>query len=101
MFGNGKLFISHTHEDNALCEPLLAALDAWQLDYWFDVAQLVPGEMIPDRIQRAIPERDIFLRVCTPAAQRSFWMAREAEMARAARARAPRRPRFRTAPRPC
>lgn len=89
MFGNGKLFISHTHEDNALCEPLLAALDAWQADYWFDVAQLVPGELFPDRIERAIPACDIFLRVCTPAAQRSSWMAREAEMARELRARAP------------
>ncbi|HEV7127944.1 MAG TPA: toll/interleukin-1 receptor domain-containing protein [Ktedonobacterales bacterium] len=90
MFGNGKVFVSHTHEDNQLCEPLLAALDAWQLDYWFDVAQLSAGQEFPEHIQQAIRERDILLRICTPAANRSVWLEREAAMARVLRSARPR-----------
>src|SRR5262244_2730356 len=86
MFGNGKVFVSHTHEDNAACEPVLAALDAWQVDYWFDRAQLTAGLEFFDHIQRALGERDIFLRVCTPAAVSSYWMGEEQKLARTWRA---------------
>ncbi|HEX6122716.1 MAG TPA: TIR domain-containing protein, partial [Ktedonobacterales bacterium] len=61
MFGNGKVFISHTHEDNAVCASLLAALDAWQVDYWFDTAQLSAGLELLDNIQRGLAGRDIYL----------------------------------------
>ncbi|MGE5334282.1 MAG: toll/interleukin-1 receptor domain-containing protein, partial [Nitrososphaerota archaeon] len=86
MFGNGKVFISHTHEDNAACAPVLAALDAWQVDYWFDVAQLSAGLELLDNIQRGLQDRDIFLRICSPAAQASPWMAQEQKLARSLRA---------------
>ena len=86
MFGNGKVFVSHTHEDNAACAPLLAALDAWQVDYWFDTAQLSAGLELLDNIQRGLVERDIFIRVCTPAASVSVWMDRERQLARTLRA---------------
>jgi outer membrane protein assembly factor BamB len=77
MPGNKKVFVSHTHEDNERCIPLLSALDAWGVDYWFDTEQLSPGSQLSDRIQQGLAERDIFLRVCTAAAQQSFWMDRE------------------------
>ncbi|HEU5437837.1 MAG TPA: toll/interleukin-1 receptor domain-containing protein [Ktedonobacterales bacterium] len=77
MRGNGKVFISHTHNDNEICAPLLAALDAWGMDYWFDTQQLDPGQHLSERIQEAIAERDIFIRVCTPATQNSYWMTLE------------------------
>lgn len=86
MFGNGKIFVSHTHEDNAVCAPLLAALDAWQVDYWFDTAQLSAGLELLDNIQRGLVERDIFIRICTPAANASVWMERERQLARTLRA---------------
>ena len=86
MFGNGKAFISHTHEDNAACAPVLAALDAWQVDYWFDTAQLSAGLELLDNIQRGLSGRDIFLRICTPAANASPWMAQEQQLARTLRA---------------
>lgn len=86
MFGNGKIFVSHTHEDNAVCAPLLAALDAWQVDYWFDTAQLSAGLELLDNIQRGLVERDIFIRICTPAASASVWMDRERQLARTLRA---------------
>ena len=86
MFGNGKIFVSHTHEDNAACERVLAALDAWQVDYWFDTAQLSAGLELLDNIQRGLQGRDIYLRICTPAANGSPWMAQEQKLARTLRA---------------
>jgi outer membrane protein assembly factor BamB len=77
MHGNGKVFISHTHEDNERCAPLLAALDAWGVDYWFDTEQLAPGQQLSDRLQAAVAERDIFLRICTASSSRSYWMTLE------------------------
>lgn len=86
MFGNGKVFISHTHEDNAACAPVLAALDAWQVDYWFDLAQLSAGLELLEHIQRGLQDRDIFIRICTPATLASGWTAQEQTLARTMRA---------------
>ncbi|HEX6799582.1 MAG TPA: TIR domain-containing protein, partial [Ktedonobacterales bacterium] len=77
MAGNGKVFISHSHDDNARCAPLLAALDAWGVDYFFDTQGLAAGQQLNERIQQEITSRDIFLRICTAAVQRSFWMSLE------------------------
>lgn len=78
MASNGKVFVSHSHEDNARCAPLLAALEAWGVDYWFDTQGLGAGQQLTERIQREIAQRDVFLRICTAATQRSFWMNLEA-----------------------
>lgn len=86
MFGNGKVFVSHSHADNAACEPVRAALDAWQVNYWFDTAELSAGLELFDTIQRALQDRDIFIRICTPAALASPWMTQEQKLARSLRA---------------
>jgi outer membrane protein assembly factor BamB len=93
MFGNGRVFISHTHEDIPRCQPLLAALDAWQIDYWFDTEELDAGQRFTDRIQEALGERDIFLRIATSSAERSFWVDRELRAARGLRRATPGHPR--------
>ncbi len=77
MPGNRRVFVSHAHADNDRCVPLLAAMDAWSVDYWFDTQELNPGQQLTDRIQQALTERDIFIRVCTPAAMQSYWMGQE------------------------
>lgn len=41
MVGNGKVFVSHTHDNNDRCLPLLAALDAWGIDNWFDTQRMI------------------------------------------------------------
>jgi outer membrane protein assembly factor BamB len=82
MFGNGKIFISHTSTDSTRCDVLLSALDAWQIDYWFDLLDLSAGQEFFDYIQRSLADRDIFIRVCTPAAKSSTWMTQEATLAR-------------------
>src|SRR5690348_9317386 len=76
---NGKVFISHAHEDNDRCAPLLAALTAWGTDHWFDVERLDAGQYLAPRIQQAITERDVFIRVCTTVSQRSYWVMLETE----------------------
>lgn len=50
MPGNGKVFISHAHEDNAHCQPLLRLLDSWGVDYWFDTQRLDAGDDLSVRI---------------------------------------------------
>jgi hypothetical protein len=87
MRGNGKVFISHAHDDNERCAPLLAALDAWGVDYWFDARRMEAGDDLSHAIQRAIAERDLFLRICTPAAQRSYWVRLETGAFRGLQAR--------------
>lgn len=77
MPGNGMVFISHAHEDNDRCAPLLAALDAWGVDYWFDTQRMDAGQDLLASVQKAIAERDIFIRVGTNAALNSFWMNQE------------------------
>lgn len=94
MFGNGRIFISHTHEDIQRCQPLLAALDAWQVTYWFDIEELDAGQRFSDRIQQALDQSDIFLRISTTAAERSFWMDRELRAARGLRSAVPDHPRL-------
>jgi len=91
MAGNGRVFISHSHEDNARCAPVLAALDAWGVDYWFDTQGLGAGQQLTDRIQQEITRRDVFLRICTAATQRSFWMNLEANAFRGLQAEDRRR----------
>lgn len=87
MAGNGRVFISHAHDDNDACQPLLIALDAWGVDYWFDTERLKPGNELEEHIQTAILERDIFIRVCSTASQTSFWVRQETAAFRALQAK--------------
>jgi outer membrane protein assembly factor BamB len=87
MPGNKRVFISHVHEDNARVAPLLAALDAWGVDYWFDTQQLGAGQHISERVQQALAERDIFMLICTPATNASLWTSLELQAFRGLLAR--------------
>ena len=70
-----RVFISHSHDDNPACAPLLAALTALGVDYWFDTERLDAGTNLSGRIQAAITERDYFIRVCSAAVQRNpYWV---------------------------
>jgi TIR domain len=73
MPANGKVFISHAHADNERCQPLLKALEGWGVNYWFDTETMAAGDDLTDSIQRAIAESEIFIRICTPAIQQSYW----------------------------
>src|SRR5258708_15250726 len=71
------VYISHTHDDEARCAPLLDLLDSWNVDYWFD-RQQGGGRELSTRAQRALSECSVLLRICTPAANRSYSMSLEA-----------------------
>src|SRR5207237_329622 len=68
--GNGKVFISFAPEDAERCAALRVALDAWSVDHWFTNGRLTADRHVSRRTMKVIGERDIFIRVCTPAALR-------------------------------
>lgn len=95
MPGKGKVFVSHEYVDNSLSVPLIAALEAWGVDYWFDPRPQSDLPQLHPAVQTAIAERDVFIRVCTPAAQRSLRMTLEASTFRSSQAEERRRGRAR------
>lgn len=76
MAGSGKIFISHAREDAARCAALVKWLDAWGVDYWLETRTDDVGQLTQNT-QMALAESAIFLRICTPAANRSYWMSLE------------------------
>jgi outer membrane protein assembly factor BamB len=86
MPGNGKVFVSYAPEDAQVCLPLFAALDAWEVDYHAAPAALDPAQQIPPPVQRDIAERDVYIRVCSPAAQHSVAMNLQVSVFRAMQA---------------
>jgi outer membrane protein assembly factor BamB len=78
MVGRGRVFISHAQEDAARCAPLLAALDAWGVEYIFEGPGKSNDLQLSERAQEAISSAPVFLRVCTNAIKRSYWMSLEA-----------------------
>jgi len=80
---NGRIFISHTKEDQDRIAPLVTRLTQKQIDCWTTIS---PGDTDTDlspRTEKEIAERDVFLRIYTPAALRSSRMRLEANSARA------------------
>ena len=78
MVGRGRVFISHSQEDAARCAPLLAALDAWGVEYVFEGPHKSNDLQLSERTQEAISGAPVFLRICTNAIKRSYWMSLEA-----------------------
>ena len=72
-----KVFVSHDRDDTQRCAPLLRALDAWGVTYYFDYAGDVFGQQISNRMQAELAESQVLLRVCTGATSRSYWMSIE------------------------
>lgn len=76
---NRKVFLSHTPEDTERCAPIAQALKGHYINCWFETKRYETGQQLSERTLRAIQGRDIFLRICTSAAQRSSQMKLEAE----------------------
>lgn len=72
-----KVFVSHATADNERCASLIAALQAWGVDHWFDTSPAEGGVDLSARIQQAIVACDTFIRVCTRASQQSYWVRLE------------------------
>ncbi|HEU5441427.1 MAG TPA: toll/interleukin-1 receptor domain-containing protein [Ktedonobacterales bacterium] len=80
IVGSGRVFISHTHTDNALCEPLIDRLEAWSIPFWLDRSNGQVGQVLAQQIADQIEAADVFVRLCTPTAASSAWMHRELGM---------------------
>lgn len=71
------VFISHADEDIQRCAPLLRALDAWQVSYYFDALDRRASQSLSLETQQALVECEILLRICTRSTARSYWMSIE------------------------
>lgn len=72
-----SVYVSHTDEDIARCEPLLRTLGTWQIPAYFDSTDRRSTNGLAAQSQQALVECDMLLRVCTRFTNRSYWMSIE------------------------
>lgn len=77
MARNGRLYISHTAQDDARVEPFLNVLDAKTVDVWYEPAPAGMADALTPEIAREIEQRDVFVRVLSAQTAHSPRMALE------------------------
>lgn len=77
MARNGKVFISHTAHDDAQTAALLMALKTKHCDVWYERAPTEGMNALEPAVQRAVEERDVFIRILTHYTVSSQRMALE------------------------
>lgn len=77
MAGNGKVFVSHAHVDNALCGRYVDTLRACGLDAWYDRQDMHAGHALTTVIERELQDRSYFVVILSPASVQSFWVQME------------------------
>lgn len=80
MASRVRIFISHSHEDNAWCREFVAALRAQNTDVWYDEHNMGYGAL-SEEIERELRTRSIFIVVLSPHSINSRWVAREVDAA--------------------
>jgi hypothetical protein len=75
---NGKVFISHTPEDQSKYALLLEKLTEKGIDCWSAISPEDSDNYLSQQTQKEIAGRDVFLRICTRAAASSVRMQMEA-----------------------
>lgn len=85
-----RIFVSHSHEDDAFCRELVAALRSAGAQVWYDEQQR-GAEQPLDLIGRALDEQSVFVLILSPAALRSDWVEDETRWAYGLRRKDPRR----------
>ncbi len=75
-----RVFVSHSHQNNAFCEELVKALKGAGADVWYDDESLHTGRLGPI-IERELRDRPVFIVVLSPAALASQWVEDEARWA--------------------
>jgi tetratricopeptide (TPR) repeat protein len=71
-----RVFVSHSHEDDAFCRALVYALRQTGADVWYDEHNLGSGQLMAV-IQRELGTRPIFIVILSKAAFASRWVKRE------------------------
>lgn len=80
---NGRVFISHMAEDEGYFASLLERLSEREIDCWTEIQPGDSDTQLSPKTLEEIAERDVFLRICTPAAAHSARMHLEAAALRA------------------
>jgi hypothetical protein len=75
-----RIFVSHSHEDDAFCRALVAGLRQAGADVWYDEHNLGSGQLL-DTVERELRERPVFVLVLSPAALQSPWVRDETKWA--------------------
>ncbi len=70
-----RVFVSHSHEDDAFCRQIVTALRDAGADVWYDEHNLGSGQLM-SVIQRELA-RPIFVLILSKAAFASRWVKRE------------------------
>jgi outer membrane protein assembly factor BamB len=78
-----RVFISHAHADNDVCDRYVDALRTRGFDVWYDRSDMQSGRQLSDEIQREMSARSVFIVMLTPASVDSFWVALETSAYRA------------------
>ena len=75
-----KVFVSHSHQDDAFCRQLVAALRGAGADVWYDEHNMGPGQLGPT-IEHELRVRPVFVLILSPAALTSAWVEDESRWA--------------------
>jgi len=79
-YGTMKVFISHSHESQALAKQISDALRRVGLEVWDDT-QILPGDNWAQEIARALEESQAMVILLTPSTVNSTWVQREIQYA--------------------
>jgi hypothetical protein len=77
MADTGKLFISHSSQDDKLVRELQQALGDLDQDVWVDSRELRGGNPLETEIKKAINEASAYAVLVSPAAFQSKWVGKE------------------------
>lgn len=71
-----KVFVSHSHADNAFCRQLVQALRTADADVWYDEQDMERGQLTTV-IQRELDSRSVFIVILSKPAFASKWVRQE------------------------
>src|SRR5215469_36576 len=71
-----RVFVSHSHADNATAHPLVQALRDAGYEVWYDESNMEAGNLA-DTIERELRDADVCVVVLSPEAVASPWVKSE------------------------
>jgi len=75
------MFLSHSWQDKAFTRKLASGLQAHGIRVWLDEAEMLPGDSLIKKLERAIRDMDYLCVVLSPDSVESEWVQREVEIA--------------------
>jgi hypothetical protein len=78
---SASIFLSHNRRDKAFTRKLAIDLRLHGIRVWLDEAEMLPGDSLIRKLERAIQEMDYLCVVLSPNSVNSEWVQREIEIA--------------------